>query len=88
MKYSDLQMKDMKSNEMQGFSKLENLENEKGLVAAFPCSQALEPWSHGGGWGLGLGPPAAWEPLEGGILAARKCCLTTLFHFSETECEK
>ena len=42
--------------------------NKKRLVAAFPCSQALEPWFQGGDAGARLGNPGQ------GTLAARKCC--------------
>ena len=38
---------------------------KKGLVAAFLCSWALEPWSQGGG-GVGGGDPASWERLAKG----------------------
>ena len=49
--------------------------NGKGLVAAFPCSQAPEPWSKGGGW---LRVEGGGKPASSG---GSGCCYQqTLFH--------
>ena len=45
---------------MNRYIKKNIYKNEKGLVKAFPCSWATEPWSQdGGGWEGGGRPPAS-----------------------------